>query len=129
MHKRQTTFENIFGKGEIARNERFLLFPQCFLLNQIIISPFVHIFDIISLFAAEFEVPKISISSKGLSKSSGQDKNSFQSHYHKSMFYCHYFMGTQIKPLYTECYLGPFVNSIDLDLTAMNMQSDLRSTV
>ena len=23
-------FENIVGKGEIARNERFLLFPQCF---------------------------------------------------------------------------------------------------
>ena len=24
-------FENIVGKGEIARNEQFLLFPQCFL--------------------------------------------------------------------------------------------------
>ena len=23
--------ENIAGKGEIARNEQFLLFPQCFL--------------------------------------------------------------------------------------------------
>ena len=31
-----------------------------------IISPFVHIFDIISLFAAEFEEPKIGISGKGL---------------------------------------------------------------
>ena len=55
------------GKGEIARKEQFLLFPQCFLLNQIIASPFVHIFDIISLFAAEFEGPKIGISGKGLS--------------------------------------------------------------
>ena len=47
-------------KGEIARNEQFLLFPQCFLLKQIIVSPppFVHIFAIISLFAAELEAPK-----------------------------------------------------------------------
>ena len=28
-------FENIVGKEEIARNEQFLLFPQCFLLNQL----------------------------------------------------------------------------------------------
>ena len=50
------------GKGEIARNEQFLLFPQGFQLNQIIVSPFVHIFDIISLFAAESEEHKIGIS-------------------------------------------------------------------
>ena len=31
MHQQQTAFENIAGKGEIARNEQFLLFPQCFL--------------------------------------------------------------------------------------------------
>ena len=62
----QTTFENIVGKGEIARNEQFLLFPQCFLLNQIIVSPLVHIFDIISLFAAEMEEHKMGISGKGL---------------------------------------------------------------
>ena len=54
------------GKGEIARYEQFLLFPRCFLLNQIIESPFVHIVDIISLFAAESEEPKIGISGKGL---------------------------------------------------------------
>ena len=46
--------ENIVGKGEIARNEQFLLFPQCFLLNHITVSPLVHMFDIISLFAAKF---------------------------------------------------------------------------
>ena len=44
------------GKEEIARYEQFLLFPQCFLLNQIV-SPFVHIFDIVSLFAAELKKP------------------------------------------------------------------------
>ena len=66
MHQLQTAFENIVGKGEIARNEQFLLFPQCFLLNQITVSPFVHIFDILSLFATEFEKLKIGISGKVL---------------------------------------------------------------
>ena len=61
-----TAFENIVGKGEIARDEQFLLFPQCFRLNQIIVSPFDHIFNFISLFAAEFEEPKVGISCKGL---------------------------------------------------------------
>ena len=36
MHQQQTAFENIVGKEEIARYEQFLLFPQCFLLNQLI---------------------------------------------------------------------------------------------
>ena len=55
------TFENIVGKEEIAGNEQFLLFPQCFLLKQKIVSPFCKIFDIISLFAAELEELKISM--------------------------------------------------------------------
>ena len=67
-HQQQTVFENIAGKGEIARHEQFLLYPQCFLLKQITESPFVHIFDIISLFAAEFEESKIGISAKGLKR-------------------------------------------------------------
>ena len=66
MHQQQTAFENIVGKGEIARNEQFLLFPQCFLFDQTIVSAFVHISDIISFFAAEFEEPKSGISGKGL---------------------------------------------------------------
>ena len=57
-HQQQTAFENIEGKGEIAHNEQFPLFQQCFLPNQIIVSPFVHIFvhifDTVSLFGAEF---------------------------------------------------------------------------
>ena len=53
-------------KGEIAHNEQFLLFPQCFQLNQITVSSFVHIFDIISLLAVELEEPRIGISGKGL---------------------------------------------------------------
>ena len=57
MHQQQTAFENIAGKEEIARNELFLLFPQCFLLNQKTVSPFVNIFDIMSLFAAQLEEP------------------------------------------------------------------------
>ena len=58
MHQQKRAFENIVGKEEIARNQQFLLFAQCFLLNQKIVSPFVNIFDIISLFAAELEEPK-----------------------------------------------------------------------
>ena len=66
MHQQLTAFENIEGKGEIAHNEQFLLFLQCFLFNHIIVSLFVYIFDIISLFAAEFEEPNIGIWGKGL---------------------------------------------------------------
>ena len=65
MHQQQTAFENIVGKGEIDGNEQFLLFPQCLLLHQKIVSPFVHIFDIISLYAAELEEPNIGISGGG----------------------------------------------------------------
>ena len=65
MHQLQTAFENIVGKGENARNEQFLLFPQCFPLNQIIVPPVVHIFDITSLFATELEQHKIGILGKG----------------------------------------------------------------
>ena len=54
------SFENILGKEEIAHTER-LLFPQCFLLNQRNVSLFVTMFDIISLFAAELEEPKIGV--------------------------------------------------------------------
>ena len=73
MHQQQTTFENNVGKGEIARKEQFLLFPKCFLLNQIIVSQFVYILDIISLFAAGLEEPKIGISGKRL-KALADDK-------------------------------------------------------
>ena len=66
MHRQQTTFESIVGKEEIARDEQFLLFPQCFLLNQKNVSPFVHIFDTISVFVAELEEPKIGLCGKGL---------------------------------------------------------------
>ena len=65
-YQQQTAFKNVVGKGDIAHSEQFLLFPQCFSLTQIIVSPFVHIFDIVSLFAAEWEEPKIGISGKGL---------------------------------------------------------------
>ena len=68
MHPQQTAFKNMVRKGQSARNEQFLLFPHFFLLSQIIVFPFVQIFDIISLFAAELEEPKIGIPGKGLMK-------------------------------------------------------------
>ena len=60
-HQQQTAFENIVGQEEIARKKHFLLLPKCFLLGQVIVSPFVNIYDIISLFAAELEKPTSSI--------------------------------------------------------------------
>ena len=90
MHQQQKGFENIMGKGEIARNEQFLLFPQCFPANQIILSSFVHIFDIASLFGAKFEKPTIGISGKGL-----------------------IFM-LQTPPFFFQCQKGPFYNTITL---------------
>ena len=65
-HQHQTAFENTVGKEEIYRNKQFLFFPQRFQLNQIIVSPIVRVFDIISLFDAELEEPKIGIWRKGL---------------------------------------------------------------
>ena len=59
------TFEKIVGKGEIACYEQFLLLQQCFLPNQITVSPFVHIFDIVSLFGAEFEKLELAYQVKG----------------------------------------------------------------
>ena len=56
MHQQQTAFKNIVGKVEIAQ------------LNLITVSLFVHIFDIVSLFAIESEKLKIGISGKGLNK-------------------------------------------------------------
>ena len=58
-HQQLTAFKNTVGKEEIARNKQFLLFRQCFLLILKNLSPFVNIFDIISLFAAEVKEPKI----------------------------------------------------------------------
>ena len=39
-------------------------FPTMFLIKQIIVSPFVHLFAVISLFSTKLEKPKIGISGK-----------------------------------------------------------------
>ena len=65
MRQQQTVFENIVGKEETARNKQFLLFPQCFLLHQKIVSLFGNIYDIISLITAELEEPKLACEVKG----------------------------------------------------------------
>ena len=53
------SFEKIVGKKEIAHKEQFLLFPQSFSIQSGNCIFNVLIFDIISLFAAELEQPKI----------------------------------------------------------------------
>ena len=60
------SLENIVGKEESARNEHFLPSPQCFLLDQKTVSPSINIFDVISLFAAELQEPKIGMPCKGI---------------------------------------------------------------
>ena len=67
-HINASTTDSFWKHCGKRRNCSFLLFPQSLLLNQKIVSPFVHIFDIISLFAAELEEPKIGISGKGLTE-------------------------------------------------------------
>ena len=67
-HQQQTAFENIVGKEEIAHIEQFLLYAQCFLLSQKFVSPFVNIFDIISLFASELKEPKVGVWGKELAR-------------------------------------------------------------
>ena len=67
MSQQKTVSENIAEKGEIARYEQFLRFPQNSLLNQITVSSLLHIFDIMSLFTVELKEPKIGILDKGLS--------------------------------------------------------------
>ena len=59
MDQQQTAFENIVGKEEIAHNEQFLLFPECFLLYWKVVSPFVNTYDILSVFASKLEKPKV----------------------------------------------------------------------
>ena len=59
MHQQQTAFENIVGKEEFACNEQFLLFPQCFSTQSENCFPLCQYFDIISLYAAELEEPKL----------------------------------------------------------------------
>ena len=66
MHQQLTAFENIVGKGEIDFNEQFLLFPRCYLLDQIIVFPLSIFFYIISLFTDELEETKIDILGKEL---------------------------------------------------------------
>ena len=41
--KKKKPFENTVGKGEIAQNEQFLLFPQCFLPIWILSVIFVKL--------------------------------------------------------------------------------------
>ena len=78
-------FENIVGKEEIAHNEQFLLFQQCSLLDQKIVSPFVKIFEIICLFAAELEEPKEPMWGKGLMTAWSRPLNPFP---HNDAFWC-----------------------------------------
>ena len=81
MDQHQTAFENNVEKEKLLIMSDFSFSHNVFLLNQIIVSPFVHIFDIISLFAAELEEPKIGISGKEL-KELEESMDRCACHYH-----------------------------------------------
>ena len=59
------SFENIVGKEEIARKEQFLLFPQSFLLNQVIVSSFVQILTSYLYLLLNRKSPKLPYEVKG----------------------------------------------------------------
>ena len=44
--KQQTTFENIMAKSEIAHDEQFLVWPQCFQLYLTIKLSFMDFFQV-----------------------------------------------------------------------------------
>ena len=58
--------KTLWEKAKLLVTSNISFSHNVLLLNQIIVSQFVHVFDIISLFAAEFEDPKIGILGKGL---------------------------------------------------------------
>ena len=58
--------KTLWEKKKLLVTSNFFFSLECFQLIQITVSPFVHIFDIISLFAVQLEEPKIGISGKGL---------------------------------------------------------------
>ena len=69
MHQQLTAFENIVGKEEIARNERFLLFPQYFLLKSENYIPHLSIFMTLHLYLLlDWKSPKLACEVKGLEK-------------------------------------------------------------
>ena len=65
MHQRQRTFENIVGKEEIASNEQFLLFPQCFLLKQKIYSHLSKFLTSYLYLLLNWKSPKLACEVKG----------------------------------------------------------------
>ena len=52
-----SAFENMVEKGEIARDEQFLLFPQCFQRDQITVSQILSIFLTSYLYLLFVKVP------------------------------------------------------------------------
>ena len=59
------SFENIVGKGEIARNEQFLLFSQCFLPFFMNFPPFLSNSKLLSATSFSLEESKICCLGKG----------------------------------------------------------------
>ena len=63
--QQQTAYENIVGKEKIARNEQFLLFPLCFLLNQKIYPNFSILMISNPYLLLNWKSPKLACEVKG----------------------------------------------------------------
>ena len=61
----QTTFENIWAKGEIAHNEQFLNLPQCFKLYSMIKLSFIEIYHIFNKKLSNLSAVDLSYVEKG----------------------------------------------------------------
>ena len=59
-HLQQTTFENIMAKGEIAHDEQFPLFPQCFQLYLMIKLSFMELFHIFAIIFSKSSAAELS---------------------------------------------------------------------
>ena len=64
-HQQQTSFENIVGKEEIACNKQFLLFPQHFLLSQIIVPHLLIFLTSYFYLLLNWKSPKLTYGVKG----------------------------------------------------------------
>ena len=60
------SFENTVGKGEIARDKQYLLFPQCFLPVWITFGHFQYNLQLLSACSFSLEESKIRSLGKGL---------------------------------------------------------------
>ena len=64
-HLQQTNFENIEAKEEIAYDDQFLLWPQCFQLYSVIVLSFMKMFNVFDYMFSESPAADLLYEGKG----------------------------------------------------------------